>query len=36
MNLYEIAGALGLIVVTALLLYMAWIIKKMPEEVEKP
>ncbi|EDP75542.1 hypothetical protein HG1285_16296 [Hydrogenivirga sp. 128-5-R1-1] len=35
MNLYEVVGTLGLLVVVALLIYMAWTIKKMPEEAEK-
>ncbi len=36
MNLYEVLGTLGLLVVTVLLIYMAWTIKKMPEEAGKP
>ena len=36
MNLYEVVGTLGLLVVTALLIYMTRTIKKMPEEAGKP
>ena len=35
MNAYEILGTIGLLIVGALLVYMAWTIKKMPEETSR-
>ncbi|EDP75087.1 hypothetical protein HG1285_14504 [Hydrogenivirga sp. 128-5-R1-1] len=35
MNLYEVLGSLGLLVVTALFIYMAWTMKKMADEADE-
>ncbi len=36
MNVYEVLGTFGLFIVVALLVYMIWTMKKIPEEAEKP
>ena len=35
MNLYEALGAIALLAVSALFLYMVWTMKKIPEEAGK-